>query len=470
MDMVIFELNTQCFSFPALDVVDVRDPLPVTPLPFAPAYIDGLVNVVGRVVTQMDATLRLGLGQRLPADQGNAMLLQVGGTICVVHVQRVLTKVSVADDSISWCAQGEDASELAQTLEAVRGEFIWNEKPVLLLDTALFSLDAIEARDAPSGGGGLLGTVPASAGEDEVLSAQSSREFACMLVQCNSERYAIRLHEVGEIVEVGQLTALPHASADIAGMVMLRGTPLLGLSLSVLLGARTPTPQSVMVVVESRGMRFALLTEKVLGIESFTQDAVQPAEQGQEVEGYLIGQGGAMLGLLRLDGVISEARMAAYRRYLVKNHLETVLEKTTEVRRATRRLLTFRLGREHCAMPLEWVDRVEEGRQQTRVPEGDSVLAGVVQIQGEVAPLVDLRLETGLQAQGPSGQDPVYLVVRIDGSRWALLVDRVDHVVELPETDIEPVHSSSSDYIAAVARLNGRLLSIITLEPLRQAA
>jgi chemotaxis signal transduction protein len=50
------------------------------------------------------------------------------------------------------------------------------------------------------------------------------------------------------------------------------------------------------------------------------------------------------------------------------------------------------------------------------------------------------------------------------------MVDRIGQVLELPDTDIEAVKHASTEYITAVGRLNGKLLSILTLEPLNLAA
>lgn len=469
MDVVIFELNKQHFALPASEVSEVLDPLPVTPLPFAPDYVDGLVNVAGQVVVQMDAASRLGAGEHLAAGKGSVLVTHVEGASSAVHVEKVLTKATVADGEIAMCGVSSSVEEGA-TLpvnEAVKGEFTWNGIPVLLLDTGAFSLDGIAAVGAPSGGGGLLGSSLAMEKSEEGADSVSS-DFPCVIVESNGERYAIRLHEVGEIVEVGGLTALPHAPREVAGMALLRGAPLLGLSLCLLLGARGDAAQPVMVVVESRGMRIALLVEKVIGIERFEEGSVQTAESGGEVEGYLIGNGETMVGLLRLTGLISDERFAAYSNYLVKNRLENMMEKTADERQATKRMLTFQLGQERCAMPLEWVERVEEYHDETNVPGGgDAGLSGVVQIQGEVAPVVDLRREMGFASPADAG---AFLVVRLDGGIWALTVDRVERVVEMREADIEPVKSAASDYIGAVGRVNGKLLSILTLEPLKLAA
>ena len=130
--------------------------------------------------------------------------------------------------------------------------------------------------------------------------------------------------------------------------------------------------------------------------------------------------------------------------------------------RSVRRLLAFRLGHERCALPLSSIDRVEEFTPSVNLPQGDESLAGVVQIKGEVAPVLDLREMLGV----PKSPQAVYVVVRVGGTVWALIVDKVDRVIEIAEKDIAPVRTSENDYLTEVGRLNGELISLLSLEPL----
>ncbi len=79
---------------------------------------------------------------------------------------------------------------------------------------------------------------------------------------------------------------------------------------------------------------------------------------------------------------------------------------------------------------------------------------------------MDLRSLLGLQPQETSS----YVVVRVDGAPWALIVDRIERVIEIPEKDITPVRTQQNDYLTEVARLDGGLISLLSLEPLTAEA
>jgi chemotaxis signal transduction protein len=278
---------------------------------------------------------------------------------------------------------------------------------------------------------------------------------------------------------------------------------LLVLSLGKLLGAVTAgaelTAGSALVVVECRSLRFALLTDKVIDIQSIAQDVVQSAEQGEEFDGYLIGQSGTLVGLLNLERLITEQRMHSYRQYLVRNPALGRQDKSHSVSGVKRRFLSFMIGREYCGIPLESVQRVEESSVLTELPRtgykvlnddeagrglSENSLSGVVQIQGKIVPVIDLRYEFGLSAasghteqQGSTSQqarvaslNSVFLVVSVDDNSYAMRVDAVERVVSIAQEAIEPVQHASSDFIESVGRLDGRLISLLSLEPLKQGA
>lgn len=467
MDVVIFELGGQYFALPAANISEVFDPLPVTPLPFAPEYVDGLVNLAGRVSVQMDAATRLGMGERLASDKGNVLAVAADGALHAVHVRRVIAKVSVPDEDINqYGASQEDRNAAGgEASLAAIGEFEWAGTPVLLLEAKAFTLEGLTASGVPDGGEGLLASVHWRAA-DEADEARGGG-FPCVIVEANRERYAFRLADVGEIVEAAELTALPHAPREVAGMALLRGMPLLALSLGVMLGGEGDAGQSAMVVVESGGVRYGLLAERVVGIQRFASGSLQAVDQGSDLEGYLVGARGAMIGLLDVAGLLSAEREAVYRRYLVASREGDAVRRQTGEALPVKRMLAFRLGGERGALPLEWVERVEEYQEETLLPSAEgSSLSGVVQIYGEVAPVVDLRREMGF----PSGDNAqaAFLVVRKGGGIFALAVDRVEGVVSLHDKDIEPIKAAAADYVGAVGRLDGGLLSIFRLDPLER--
>lgn len=460
MELVVFELSTSRFALAAAQVSKVLDILPLTPLPYAPPEVEGLVNVSGAVLLKVDLAQRLGMAARSASADGNLMVVVTGLETLVVQVDRVLGKITLEAHEIHRYQDG-DAQQL------VVGEIHDEQGMVLLLDAARMGLQDMQPANVPDGGGGLVGhfDAKAQAGPDE----RKIQELQTVTVTDGGEVFAFHMDCVHEIVEIRQLTALPGAAPEVDGLMQLRGSALIVLSLARLLQWPRKTQPRFVLVLSMRGSRIGISVSEVVGIERYARDDVQAIDGADgQLEGYLSGQGGQagrMTGLIATDGLVSDELMGSCRRYLTEHGLE--MGGMTDVEfRATRRVLGFRLGHERCALPLSLIDRVEEFAPGVDLPRGDDTLSGVVQIKGEVTPVLDLRRIMGITPLSTGA----YVVVRLPGGTWALVVDRIDRVLEIAERDITPVRSGESDLVAEVARLQGELISLLTLEPLAEKA
>jgi chemotaxis signal transduction protein len=50
------------------------------------------------------------------------------------------------------------------------------------------------------------------------------------------------------------------------------------------------------------------------------------------------------------------------------------------------------------------------------------------------------------------------------------MVDRIERVIDLQESDITPVRNQQNDYMNEVGKLDGELISLLSLMPLTLAA
>jgi purine-binding chemotaxis protein CheW len=77
-DLVLtLTVGGQPCGVPVLLVRDVLGPQSITPIPLAPAEIEGAMNLRGRIVTAVDLRRRLGLASRKPASEGGEQPMSI---------------------------------------------------------------------------------------------------------------------------------------------------------------------------------------------------------------------------------------------------------------------------------------------------------------------------------------------------------------------------------------------------------
>jgi purine-binding chemotaxis protein CheW len=103
--------------------------------------------------------------------------------------------------------------------------------------------------------------------------------------------------------------------------------------------------------------------------------------------------------------------------------------------------LTFKLDEETYALDIAKVREVLEFAAITRVPRMPDHMRGVINLRGNVVPVVDLKLKLGLTRTEKTIDTCVVIAeVELDGEHIVLgaLADSVQEVVELDPAQIDP--------------------------------
>ncbi|MBI5444886.1 MAG: chemotaxis protein CheW [Deltaproteobacteria bacterium] len=132
-------------------------------------------------------------------------------------------------------------------------------------------------------------------------------------------------------------------------------------------------------------------------------------------------------------------------------------------------LVTFHVGDEEFGVEILDVREINRMMDITRVPHAPEFVEGVINLRGQVIPVVDLRKRFGLSA-GERDKNTRIVVVELGGSVVGFLVDSVSEVLRVSRAVVEPppsiVGGIESDYIDGVVKLEDRLLILLDLQKL----
>jgi purine-binding chemotaxis protein CheW len=112
-----------------------------------------------------------------------------------------------------------------------------------------------------------------------------------------------------------------------------------------------------------------------------------------------------------------------------------------------------RVGGEHYALPVDAVLEVAVYGEVAPVPGAPATVLGVLNLRGNVLPVLDLASAFGLEHGGPRR----IVVVEQDGRRAGLAVDSVVGVEELPA----PAEEVESPHLLGAALKEGTLIGIV---------
>ncbi|MBR6329225.1 MAG: chemotaxis protein CheW [Lachnospiraceae bacterium] len=129
--------------------------------------------------------------------------------------------------------------------------------------------------------------------------------------------------------------------------------------------------------------------------------------------------------------------------------------------------MVIRLGDEHYGIDIKYIDNIVRMQHITRVPKIQNYFKGVINLRGEVIPVMSLRIKMGLPDDEYTNITRIVIIKLESDAAIGILVDEVKEVVTLDETCIDKVAYDSKDertnYITGVGKNNGGLISLLDM-------
>ena len=440
-----FRVDDRRYALPAETISEVIHVPPVARLPRSPKCLMGLANLRGMVIPVIDARTMLRRGTVKHGPAARAIVL-AGATPMALAVDAADVLVSVAADRV----ETRQVAPAAEPGEILLGAFRTDP----LHDGADHSV--IRILDLPAMLSAAFGSSPAPKREvrTNAVPTHEATETAApverrllLSFEVSGQDYGLPLDAVREIIPLPHsIATVPQAEAVLLGVTAWRDSLLPLLSLRGLLGfpaAGAWTGREKVFVTIVNGASVGLVADRALALVRADVTAIDPApamlaaRSGGESKIVAIfrGSGGqSLISLLAPDHLFREDVM----RRIGKSSIHPVSPRAAPAQSAVVHFVVFRLGDEEYGLPIAAVDEVARVPTQiTRVPKMPDFLEGVINLRGEVLPVVDQRRRFDMPKFAGSGGQRL-IVVRAERHRAGLIVDRVSDVVRTEANAIEP--------------------------------
>ena len=133
------------------------------------------------------------------------------------------------------------------------------------------------------------------------------------------------------------------------------------------------------------------------------------------------------------------------------------------------KLVTFRLGDDHFAADIFSVERVLRYTAPTAVPDMPEYIEGVIDYQGRVVPIVNLRRRFEMDDLEVRNETRI-LILHSDGEWIGVVVDAVTAVTPFDPASVAPpprlFRGLSCEYLRGIVRMSERLVIFLDVERL----
>ena len=464
----------------AVDMAPVQEiiRLPeVVRVPLAPATLDGLANLRGKVLPIICLRRMFGFPEQKPDDATRAVVVDVGQPLGFV-VDRVASVVGVEPSQI------EDVGAIRSTVDTdllsglIKG--VGGHAMIMVLD-----FEKLIAREFSQIAGiaksvGMTSTLSARA-DDEEDDEKASDELQLVSFNVAEQEYAIAIEDVQEIVQIPDtIIHVPHSESHVIGVMTLRSRLLPLVSLRRMFGLPDqPLDEKSRIVVLALGS--ASVGVAVDGVS----EVLRVAKTFVDAMPALLAKEGGMADISeicrlddgkRLVSIITVSNL--FDHSAIKEALSTVNDIKRETDEDTveldedldddEQVVVFRLDKEEFGVPINSVQEIVRVPEELiHVPRAPAFVEGVINLRGSVLPVIDLRLRLGLPRVERSDNQRI-MVFLIADVRTGFIVDQVAEVLKIPKEVIEPspkLSSGQGQLLSRMANMEKQKRMVQLLEP-----
>lgn len=466
--LVTFTLDGVEFGLDIDRVQEITHRTDVTPVPGSPSFILGVINLRGLIIPVIDSRVRFHLAPQETTSKTRIIVLRLASGPTGLQVDSVAEVVRIEDGSVR---------ETPPLVAGIRAEYLAG---MVMVGSSLITLIHLEklldsaelTRRSELEDLSMAGTLGAGSEGSEEEVEEDGRPFVTF--RLGTESFGIALHEVEEIVELPTVTKVPDAPDYVLGVICLRDQvmPLIDLSeiLSIDQG-QTERLRDKVVLLSFGAAKIGVVVDDIEEILRVQDDQVLPPPQTlseaerEHLEGILL-LPGRMVSLINVLKIITgddQEKIAAMGQGLGQS------DARTQESIPSLELVVFRLGPESYGLRLHEVREIIMVGQITPVPRAPQFVDGVLNLRGEVMPVVDLRTRFGLARVEATSISRI-LITSIGGVFTGLVVDAVDEVrpVDLHRFGPPPSVTAvgANRYIEKVARLDNGMIFLLELKQL----
>jgi len=132
----------------------------------------------------------------------------------------------------------------------------------------------------------------------------------------------------------------------------------------------------------------------------------------------------------------------------------------------TIQVVSFKLGAEEYGVDIAQVQEINRMVAVTHVPRAPEFMEGVINLRGQLIPIIDLRTRFGMP-RAEHTKNTRIVVTEIGTKRVGMVVDSVSEVLRLPVDQIEPapemISGVDTEYIRGVGKIDDRLIILLDL-------
>lgn len=133
----------------------------------------------------------------------------------------------------------------------------------------------------------------------------------------------------------------------------------------------------------------------------------------------------------------------------------------------SKQYVVVKIGQEQYGISIKYVDNIVRMQRITRIPKAQPYFKGVINLRGEIIPVMSIRLKFELPEEDSTHSTRIIIIKLDSQSSVGVIVDEVNEVVTLEEGNIEKITNSGVEdkngYLSGIGKHANELISLLNI-------
>jgi len=128
----------------------------------------------------------------------------------------------------------------------------------------------------------------------------------------------------------------------------------------------------------------------------------------------------------------------------------------------SKQYIVVKIGSEQYGIDISYIDNIVRMQKITRVPKAQRHFKGIINLRGEIVPVMSIRLKMGLEDDQFTNASRIIILKLEEKGMLGIIVDEVKEVVTLATEEIEK-GSKKGSFINGVGKHGEELISLFDI-------
>ncbi|HEY8542121.1 MAG TPA: chemotaxis protein CheW, partial [Pseudothermotoga sp.] len=283
--------------------------------------------------------------------------------------------------------------------------------------------------------------------------------------------YAFKIDDVQEIIRYVEPTKIPGVPEYVRGLAELREKVLPIIDLRELL--ELPSTQidefTKVIVLKVNNTLVGVVVDRIREVLRIEESKMLPPPTISQ-EGY----SQELLGIVHID---EQMTMVLDHKTLLADKIQSLVETQQHIEEIEDRTITeeekqyviFKVGGEEYGVHIEEIREINRLTTLTKVPRAPDYLVGLMNLRGEILPVIDLRKRFGLPIDEKNDLMVRAIVTESSGKKTAFIVDSVVGVQRISIKSIADIPEAftfgeSARFVSKIARIDDRVILLLQMD------